>query len=96
MSFLLTALLLIILLSQSYIDLELAAGSLNAPLADWGAVLLLPVALIAWLRGDRSPLPGLAGYGLMLIAAWRLLGRRDLDQEGDAPPPRHARRRPDA
>ena len=24
--------------------------------------------------------------GLMLIAAWRLVGRRDLDQEGDARP----------
>jgi hypothetical protein len=23
-------------------------------------------------------------HGLMLIAAWRLFGRRDLDQEGDA------------
>ncbi len=25
-------------------------------------------------------------HGLMLIAAWRLLGRRDLDQEGEARP----------
>ncbi len=25
-------------------------------------------------------------HGLMLIAAWRLVGRRDLDQEGDARP----------
>jgi len=23
-------------------------------------------------------------HGLMLIAAWRLIGRRELDQEGDA------------
>ncbi|MGE7205322.1 hypothetical protein ACQKJZ_06545 [Sphingomonas sp. NPDC019816] len=35
-------------------------------------------------------------HSLMLIAAWRLLGRRDLDDETDAPPPRRGRRRPDA
>lgn len=26
-------------------------------------------------------------HGLMLIAAWRLLWRRDLDREGDSAPP---------
>ncbi|WP_267434732.1 hypothetical protein [Sphingomonas sp. GM_Shp_1] len=40
-------------------------------------------------------------HGLMLIAAWRLLGRRDLDQEGEERPSRADRlrtqgRRPDA
>ncbi|MFV0922198.1 hypothetical protein ACR720_07410 [Sphingomonas parapaucimobilis] len=25
-------------------------------------------------------------HGLMLVAAWRLVGRRDLDQEGDIDP----------
>lgn len=32
-------------------------------------------------------------HGLMLIAAWRLLGRRDLDQEGDGRPADDTRRR---
>jgi hypothetical protein len=35
-------------------------------------------------------------HSLMLIAAWRLLGRRDLDQEGDAGAAPGKRRRPDA
>ncbi|WP_230481351.1 hypothetical protein [Sphingomonas sp. Leaf21] len=40
-------------------------------------------------------------HSLMLIAAWRLLGRRDLDQEGDDRAPRGGRppkagRHPDA
>jgi hypothetical protein len=34
-------------------------------------------------------------HGLMLLAAWRLLSRPDLDREGDAPARRRAgRRRP--
>ncbi|HIV76317.1 MAG TPA: hypothetical protein H9899_02210 [Candidatus Sphingomonas excrementigallinarum] len=28
----------------------------------------------------------LLSHGLMLVAAWRLFGRRELDQEGDAAP----------
>ena len=66
-------LLIIILLSQSFIDLELVlpvdGWTFNAPIADWAAVLLLPIAAVGWLRGERAPLPGWAGYGLMLLAA---------------------------
>lgn len=35
-------------------------------------------------------------HGLMLLAAWRLLARRDLDQEGAASPRENRRRRRDA
>ncbi|WP_294234850.1 hypothetical protein [uncultured Sphingomonas sp.] len=35
-------------------------------------------------------------HGLMLIAAWRLLGRRDLDDEDAGRPAPGKRRRPDA
>lgn len=28
-------------------------------------------------------------HALLLVAIWRLLRRDDLDQEGEAPPPRH-------
>lgn len=35
-------------------------------------------------------------HSLMLLAAWRLLGRRDLDSEGDAPRHPGRRNRPDA
>lgn len=39
----------------------------------------------------------LLSHGLMLIAAWRLLGRRELDQEGDAAPgPVRSGARPDS
>ncbi len=71
MSLLTIPLLILILLSQSYIDLEvvLPGGALNAPVADWAALVLLPLAAAGWLRGERTPLPGLAGYTLMLMAA---------------------------
>lgn len=65
-------LLIVILLSQSYIDLELVVPlgrTFNAPVADWAALLLLPLAAAGWLRRDRTPLPGAAGYALMLLAA---------------------------
>ena len=62
-----------IVLSQSFIDLEvvipLGARSFNAPIADWAALILLPLAAVGWLRRERTPLPGLAGYTLMLLAA---------------------------
>jgi hypothetical protein len=35
----------------------------------------------------------LVSHGLMLIAAWRMLARRDLDKEGDPHAP--VRKRPD-
>ena len=35
-------------------------------------------------------------HGLMLIAAWRLLGRRDLDNETPDPHAGYKGRRPDA
>lgn len=35
-------------------------------------------------------------HGLMLIAAWRLLRRPDLDREGDVAATRGSRRRPRA
>lgn len=35
-------------------------------------------------------------HGLMMLAAWLLLGRADLDREGDAAPRRPGKRRPDA
>ena len=66
-------LLLVALLTQSYIDLEVAADlggwHANAPLADVAALLLVPLAAWGWLRGQRHPLPGLPGYLLLLVAA---------------------------
>ena len=35
-------------------------------------------------------------HGLMLLAGWLLLRRPDLDREGDPPPRRAKKRRPDA
>ena len=62
----------VILLTQSLIDLELAvdlgAWHLNAPVADLVALALLPLAAAAWLR-DRTPLPGVAGYLVFLVAS---------------------------
>lgn len=67
------ALLLLAILSQSFIDLELAADlgpwQANAPIADLAALGLLPLAVLGWLRGQRLPLPGLPGYLLLLLAA---------------------------
>lgn len=65
-------LLIILLLSQSYIDLELVlplGRSFNAPVADWAALLLAPLAVAGWIRGERTPLPGVVGYTLMVLAA---------------------------
>ena len=72
MSYLLTLLLLTIVMSQSFIDLELVlplGRSFNAPVADWAALAVLPFAAVGWIRGARTPLPGWAGYALMLLAA---------------------------
>lgn len=66
------ALLGAVLLTQSYIDLELSADlggwSANAPVADLGALALIPLALLAVARGARPPLPGWRGYTLLLVA----------------------------
>ena len=72
MAILTTPLLIILLLSQSYIDLEVIlplGRTFNAPVADWAALLLVPLAAAGWLRGERAPLPGVSGYALMLLAA---------------------------
>jgi len=59
----------IILITHPYIDLELAqsigAWNANAPIADLAALALLPLAL----RTPTTPLPGVRGYGLFLVAA---------------------------
>ena len=66
------ALLLLAVLTQSYIDLELAADlggwQANAPVTDLAALALVPLAAWGWLRGQRHPLPGLLGYLLLLLA----------------------------
>ena len=67
------ALLLIVLLTQSYIDLELAlplgSWQLNAPVADLAALVLLPIAAAGWWRDREPPLPGAGGYALLLLAS---------------------------
>lgn len=69
---LLTALVIAILFTQDFIDLEgsvdLGRWHLNAPAADLLAVAVIPLALWA-LRALRVPLPGPAGYGVFLIAS---------------------------
>ena len=69
----LTAILLfVIILTQDFIDLELSVSlgfwDANAPIADVAALFLLPLVLKKYWQ-DPIPLPGIAGYGLMLIAA---------------------------
>lgn len=83
---LLTAALLgAVLLTQSYIDLELAVRlpgwTLNAPIADLAALCLIPLAAWGWLGGTRHPLPGPGGYLLLLLAgALSLLNALDPSQ----------------
>lgn len=68
------ALLLAILLTQAYIDLELALDlgpwHMNAPAADLFALALVPVALLLRRRAPLPPpLPGAWGYALFLAAS---------------------------
>lgn len=65
-------LLAAVLLTQSYIDLELQTTllgwSANAPVADLAALCLIPLAALSWLSRRPHPLPGAAGYLLLLLA----------------------------
>lgn len=65
-------LLAAVLLTQSYIDLELEVAlggrSINAPVADLAALCLIPLAAHSWLSRRPHPLPGVGGYLLLLLA----------------------------
>jgi hypothetical protein len=65
-------LILVVLLSFPYIDLEIAIPlgtyHFNAPLADIATLALFPLIALSWRPSNRIPLPGLAGWLLLLLA----------------------------